>query len=105
MTTVPEQAMELSGKSKNTLPTGAAQSWYGVFSRSAPTGAGSGSVTPWSPERSPAAMVFAFLGGPTVWTVLRATRTPPTRSAGRAPAGNCRAGAPMDRHRHPDRAG
>ena len=36
LTTVPEQTMEPSGESKNTLPTGAAWSWYGRSSRAGP---------------------------------------------------------------------
>src|SRR3954454_2528820 len=50
--TVPEQTIEPSGESKKTLPTGAAWSWYGVFSAVASTGAGSESLTPWSAAAS-----------------------------------------------------
>ena len=50
--TVPEQTIEPSGESKKTLPTGAACWWYGVFSAVASTGAGSGSLTPWSAAAS-----------------------------------------------------
>ncbi|CAM5284983.1 hypothetical protein SGLAM104S_03463 [Streptomyces glaucescens] len=50
--TVPEQTIEPSGESKKILPTGAALSWYGVFSAVAWTGAGSGSLTPWPADVS-----------------------------------------------------
>src|SRR5215217_3098838 len=52
LTTVPEQTIAPSGESKKTLPTGAAYSWYGVFSAAAFTGVGSGSLTPWSAAAS-----------------------------------------------------
>src|SRR3954447_23698920 len=57
--TVPEQTIEPSGESKKTLPTGAAYWWYGVFSAVASTGAGSGSLTPWSAAASFAEIVLS----------------------------------------------
>lgn len=45
--------------SKNTFPTGAAFSWYGVFSACAVTGAGSGSLSPWAAEASFVVTVFS----------------------------------------------
>ncbi len=41
-----------SGESKNTFPAVAAFAWYVGWTAAAFTGAGVGSVTPWSPERS-----------------------------------------------------
>ncbi len=41
------------------MPTGAACSWYGVFSAVASTGAGSGSLTPWSADASFAEIVLS----------------------------------------------
>ncbi|MGX1303721.1 hypothetical protein RKD35_005209 [Streptomyces albogriseolus] len=57
--TVPEQTAGPSGESKNTFPTGAAFSWYGVFSATAVTGAGSGSLSPWAAEASLVVTVFS----------------------------------------------
>lgn len=51
-TTVAEQTIVPSGESKNTLPASGTLSWYVGDTGFASTGAGSGSVTPWSPERS-----------------------------------------------------
>ncbi|CAM5629218.1 hypothetical protein STENM223S_07396 [Streptomyces tendae] len=59
--TVPEQTIEPSGESKKTLPTGAAFSWYGFFSATASTGAGSGSVAPWSAAASLVTVLSASL--------------------------------------------
>src|SRR5690242_3018134 len=51
-TTVAEQTIVPSGESKNTLPATGTLSWYVADTALASTGAGSGSVTPWSPEMS-----------------------------------------------------